>query len=88
MLWLLPFISAACPLLTASNRPVLNAESFHAAERIRGVRHLRPVLLYSAVMICDFPQIQGGPQIPSETNLWASMNLREVIPWFSPKMTT
>jgi hypothetical protein len=30
-------------------------------------------------MICDFPQIQGGPQIPFETNLWASLNLREVI---------
>lgn len=38
--WLLPFISAAGPLLKASNRPVL-----HAAERIRGVRHQRTCVL-------------------------------------------
>jgi hypothetical protein len=25
----------------------------------------------------DLPQIHGGPQIPSETNLWASLNLRD-----------
>ncbi len=30
------------------------------------------------IMIGDYPQIQGGQQIPSETNLWASLNLREV----------
>jgi len=29
------------------------------------------------IMICDFPQIQGGPQIPFETNLWASLNQHE-----------
>ncbi len=41
----LPLISAACSLLTASERPVLHAESIHAAERIRGVRHQRPFVL-------------------------------------------
>jgi len=33
-------------------------------------------------MICDFQQIQGGQQIPTETNLWASLNLLEVISGF------
>ena len=28
-------------------------------------------------MICDFPQIQGGPQISFSVNLWASLNLWE-----------
>lgn len=27
----------------------------------------------------NFPQIQGGPQIHSETNLLASLNLRELF---------
>ena len=40
-----PFISAAGSLRTASHRPVPHAESFHAAERILGVRHRRPFML-------------------------------------------
>jgi hypothetical protein len=30
------------------------------------------------IMMGNYPQIQGGQQIPSETNQWASLNLREV----------
>ena len=72
-LWLLPFLSAAGSLRTASNRPVL-----HAAERIRGVHHQRPFVLerdggdrrvmradHLARFRCHFvnqklPQIQGS----------------------------
>ena len=40
-------------------------------------------------MICDFPQIQGSPQILLESNLWACLNLWEIIlnPDFQKVMT-
>ena len=40
------------------------------------------------IILCDFPQIQGGLQIISEVNLRASLNLWEIKIWFSQKMMT
>ncbi len=60
--WLRTFISAAFSLLTASNRPVLHAESFHTTKLIRVVRHTRPIVWESdggdpRVMRADGPAL-------------------------------